>query len=146
MLSGFVCQAVDGGGRRSFVVVMYAPLEGFVWDDRAEATVDVACFASRSWLGDMLGDILGESLGNVDARGAASPVEGVTFPGVVFHGRKPNPSRTSDGGVLDVTPFLMASLLKFVSATMSTSVDAFASLSGLQVKVEFCNMKSKLLR
>jgi hypothetical protein len=98
-----------------------------VWDARAEATVDVACFASRSWLGDMLGDILGESLNDGDARGCRFPVEGVTFPGAVFHGRKPSPSRTSDGDILDVTPFLMASLLKFVSATTSTSFDAFAS-------------------
>jgi hypothetical protein len=54
--------------------------------------------------------------------GAASPVGGVTFPSIVFLGRKPDPSRTRDGVVPDVTPFL-----KFVSASASPSVVAFAS-------------------
>jgi hypothetical protein len=36
----------------------------------------------------------------------------------VFLGLKPDPSRTCDGGVLDVTPFLKASRLKFASASM----------------------------
>jgi hypothetical protein len=53
---------------------------------------------------------LGESLGDGDA-GAASPVEGVVLPITVLHGRKPRPFRTGDGGVLDVTLFLKASLL-----------------------------------
>jgi hypothetical protein len=70
---------------------------------------------------------LGESLGDGDARGRRFPVEGIAFPSTVFHGRKPDPSWTSDGGVPDVIPFLKASLLKFVSATTSPSFDAFAS-------------------
>jgi hypothetical protein len=69
---------------------------------------------------------LGESLGDGDVRGA-SLVEGVTFPSIVFFGRKLNPSRTGDGGVPDVIPFLKASLLKFVLTTTSHLVDAFAS-------------------
>jgi hypothetical protein len=40
-------------------------------------------------------------------------MEDVAFSGTVFHGSKPDPSRTCDGGVPDVTPFLKASLLKF---------------------------------
>jgi hypothetical protein len=43
--------------------------------------------------------------------GAASPDEGVVLPSTVLHGRKPRPFRTGDGGVLNVTPFLKASLL-----------------------------------
>jgi hypothetical protein len=57
--------------------------------------------------------------------GVASPIEDVAFPSTVFHGQKPGPS--CDGGVLDVTPFLKALLLKFVSATASPSVFAFVS-------------------
>jgi hypothetical protein len=59
--------------------------------------------------------------------GAASPVEGVMFPSTVFLGRKLGPSQTSDSGIPDIIPFLKALLLKFVSATTSPSVDAFAS-------------------
>jgi hypothetical protein len=58
-----------------------------------------------------------KALATVTSLGVASPVEGVMFPSFVFRGRKPGPPRTSDGGVPDVTPFLKASLLKFVSAT-----------------------------
>lgn len=38
-----------------------------------------------------------------------SPVEGIILS-AIFHGRKPNPSRTSDSGIPDVTLFLKASL------------------------------------
>jgi hypothetical protein len=58
--------------------------------------------------------------------GATFSVEGVAFPSTVFHERKPDPSRTSDGGILGVTTFLMASLLNLVSATPPPSIDAFA--------------------
>jgi hypothetical protein len=46
-----------------------APLEGFVWDARAEATTETACFDLGSWPSDVLMDIFGESLGDSDARG-----------------------------------------------------------------------------
>jgi hypothetical protein len=58
-----------------------------------------------------------KALATTTLLGAASPVEGVVLPSFVFRGRKPDPPRTDDDGVLDVTPFLKASLLKFVSAT-----------------------------
>jgi hypothetical protein len=57
----------------------------------------------------------------------ASPIEGVTFPNTVFLGRKFGPSRTRDGDVLDITPFMKVSLLKFFSTTTSPSVVVFAS-------------------
>jgi hypothetical protein len=63
----------------------------------------------------------------VTSVGATFRVEGVAFPSTVIHERKPGPSRTGGGGVPDVTTFLMASLLKLVSATPPPSVDAFAS-------------------
>lgn len=75
----------------------------------------------------VLENFLGERLGDGDARGRRFPVEGLIFSSVVFHGQKPGPSRTSDGGVASVTPFLEVSLLKFVSATTSPLVVAFAS-------------------
>jgi hypothetical protein len=59
--------------------------------------------------------------------GATFRVEGVVFTSTVFHERKPSPSRTGGGGVPDVTTFLMASLLKLVSAMPLPSVDDFAS-------------------
>lgn len=59
-----------------------------------------------------------KALAATTSLGAASPVEGVVFPSFVFCGRKPGPPRTDDDGVLDVTPFLKASLLKFVSTTL----------------------------
>jgi hypothetical protein len=78
--------------------------------------------------------------------GVASPIEGVTFSSTVFHGQKPGPSRTCDDGVLDVTPFLKASLLMFVSTTMSPFGCCFRFLVfGRQVEVRACNVKSKLL-
>lgn len=66
-----------------------------------------------------------KALATTTLLGAASPVEGVVFPSFVFRPRKPGPPRTDDDGVLDVTPFLKASLLKFVSATSSPSMVAF---------------------
>jgi hypothetical protein len=66
-----------------------------------------------------------KALATTTTLGVASPVEDIVSPIIVFCGRKPGPSRTGDGGVLDVTPFLKASLLKFVSATSSPSVVAF---------------------
>jgi hypothetical protein len=68
-----------------------------------------------------------ESLDDGDARGRRFPCCGCRIPSTVFHGRKPGLSRTSDNGIKEVTPFLKASLLEFVSATMSPSIDAFAS-------------------
>jgi hypothetical protein len=50
--------------------------------------------------------------------GAASPVEGTVFLRYVFCGRTPGLSRTDDDGVPDVTPFLKASVLMFVSAML----------------------------
>lgn len=49
----------------------------------------------------------------VTPMGATYPVEGVTFPSNVFHGRQLGPSWICNGGVPDVTPFVKASLLKF---------------------------------
>jgi hypothetical protein len=72
-----------------------------------------------------MGVFLGESLGDGATLGVVAPVEGVVFPNTVFRRRKPGRSRTSDSGVSDVTPFLKASLLKFVSATSSPSTIAF---------------------
>jgi hypothetical protein len=40
-----------------------------VWDARAEATTETACFDLGSWPSDVLMDIFGESLGDSDARG-----------------------------------------------------------------------------
>jgi hypothetical protein len=56
--------------------------------------------------------------------------------------RKFGSSRTSDGGVLDVTPFVKASLLMFVSTTASPRF----LVSGMRVEVGFCFIKLKLLR
>lgn len=66
-----------------------------------------------------------KALATTTPLGAASLVEGVVFPSFVFRGRKPGPPRTGDDGVPDVTPFLKALLLKFVSATSLPSVVAF---------------------
>jgi hypothetical protein len=66
-----------------------------------------------------------KALATATLLGAASPVEGVVFPSFVFRGRKSGPPRTGDDGIPDVTPFLKASLLKFVSATSPPSVVAF---------------------
>jgi hypothetical protein len=71
---------------------------------------EVACFCSGASLGIVLGFSWVKALATATALGAASPVEGVVLPSTVLHGRKPRPFRTSDGGVLDVTPFLKASL------------------------------------
>jgi hypothetical protein len=62
-----------------------------------------------SWSDVGGGGFLGESLGDATPLGAASPVGGVVFPNMFFLGRKPGPSRTRDGVVPDVTPFLKAS-------------------------------------
>ena len=62
-----------------------------------------------SWLDVGAGGFLGESLGDGDARGRRFPCWGVVFPNMFFLGRKPGPSRTRDGVVPDVTPFLKAS-------------------------------------
>jgi hypothetical protein len=87
---------------------------------------------------------LGKRLDDGDARGRRCPVEGIAFFSTVFYGRKPGPSRTYDGGVPNVTPFLKASLL---SATTSPSVCCFRfSAPGRRVKVRACSMKSELLR
>jgi hypothetical protein len=59
-----------------------------------------------------------KALATVMPLGAASPIEGVMFPSFVFRGRKPGPPRTGNDGIPDVTPFLKASLLKFVSTTL----------------------------
>jgi hypothetical protein len=66
-----------------------------------------------------------KALATATPLGAAFPVEGVVFSSIVFRGRKPDPSRTGDGGIFDVTTFLKASLLKFVSTASSPSVVAF---------------------
>ena len=57
---------------------------------------------------------MGESLGDGEPLGVASPVEGVVFHNTVFCGQKLGLSRNGDGGILDVTTFLKASLLKLV--------------------------------
>jgi hypothetical protein len=62
-------------------------------------------------LGIVLGFSWAKALATATPLGAASPAEGVVLPSAVLHGRKPRPFRTGDGGVLDVTPFLKASLL-----------------------------------
>jgi hypothetical protein len=102
----------DCCGSRSVV----GPLVGSVWVVWVAATVEVLCpgvLAKRcaggfSWA---------KALATVTPLGAASPIEGVVFPSYVFRGQKPGPPWTGDVGVPDVTPFLKASLLKFVSAT-----------------------------
>jgi hypothetical protein len=80
-----------------------------------------------SWPDVGAGGFLGESLGDGDARGRRFPCWGVVFPNMFFLGRKPGPSRTRDGVVLDVTPFLEGVALKFVSASASPSMVAFDS-------------------
>jgi hypothetical protein len=59
--------------------------------------------------------------------GIVSPVESVVFRSTIFYGWKLGPSQRSNDGVLDVSPFLKASLLKFILAMTSPLVDAFAS-------------------
>jgi hypothetical protein len=76
---------------------------------------------------------------------AASLVEGVVFPSTVFRGRKLGPSRTADGGVPDVTLFLKASLLKFVSATSSPSKIVFVFRAQFACGSVAYIRKSKLL-
>jgi hypothetical protein len=129
-----LCALLGGGDRRSFAtaaglwqLTRQHPSRRVCADVRAAATTEATCFVPRSWPGEVLGDILGEILSGGDARERCFPVEGVAFPSTVFHGQKFDPSRTDDGGVPDVTPFLNVSLLKFVSVTASPSVVAFAS-------------------
>jgi hypothetical protein len=98
------------------------PLEGFVRDVRAAATTGVACVVLGLGLAMCWRTSWTKASATVTLVGVASPIEDVAFPSTVFHGQKPGPSWTSDGGVLDVTPFLKALLLKFVSATASPSV------------------------
>jgi hypothetical protein len=93
----------------------------------------------------VLGDFLGESLSDGDVHGCRFPVESVALPSTGFLGQKPGPSRTCDGGIPDVTTFLKASLLKFVSATTSPFGCCFRfSATGMRVEVRTCSVKSKL--
>jgi hypothetical protein len=101
------------------------PLDGSVWVGWAVTVVEV-CFVLGSWPDAVLGRVSwAKALAKMTPLGAASPIEGVVFPSFVLRGRKPGPPRTGDDGVLDVTPFPKASLLKFVSTTSSPSVVAF---------------------
>jgi hypothetical protein len=124
----------------------WCPSGGVCAETRAVATAEAACFDLGSWPNDVLEVILGESLGDGDARGRHFPLLRASHCSV-FLGRKLGPSQTCDGGILDVTPFLKASCLKFVSASMLPSVAAFASRHlDCGWRWGFCNVKSKLPR
>jgi hypothetical protein len=106
----------------------------------------VPCFDPGSWPDVVPEDFLRESLSDGYSSGPHNPCWGRRIPCTVFCGRKPGPSRIGDGGVPDVTPFLKASLLKFVLATsllwwlFSFFGDRFACKGGA------CIVKSRLLR
>lgn len=79
--------------------------------------------------------------------GAASPVEGVTFPNIIFHGIKPNTSRTDNGGIPNATPLLKVSLFEVrLGHGVAFGWCFHFSASGMRVEVEFCILESKLLR
>jgi hypothetical protein len=63
----------------------------------------------RSWPDVGAGSSWARASATATPVGTASPIGGVIFLIIFFLGRKPGPSRTRDGVVPNVTPFLMAS-------------------------------------
>jgi hypothetical protein len=127
--AGTVGPAGGGGGPRCFATVVATDASLALWMGLCGLVGWRRlwrCALSRG-LGRTLcwGFTWAKALATATLLGAASPVEGVVFPSFVFRGRKSGPPRTGDDGIPDVTPFLKASLLKFVSATSPPSVVAF---------------------